>query len=106
MKILTNSFNFYWLNVLGEANEDGIILNTAKLAFGGDSSENEEEIIDEIEQVISTEDGEYEEILSTEAISASDTQIIETPDGPIQLVKVKINEDGEEKEAWIKIVPE
>ncbi|XP_066156716.1 zinc finger protein ZFP2-like [Euwallacea fornicatus] len=89
----------------GEDEEDSIIIDDGKLTFA-DSSDNEEpEIVDEIEQVMATEDGEYEEILSTEPIAASDTQIIETEEGPVQLVKVKITENGREEEAWIKIVP-
>ncbi|KAL1518229.1 hypothetical protein ABEB36_001885 [Hypothenemus hampei] len=91
-----------------EDNDDQIIIDGRKIAFVADSSENEEdaeEVVDEIEQVIAT-DEDYEEILSSEAITAGETQIIDTEDGPIQLVKVKINENGKEEEAWIKIVPE
>lgn len=52
-------------------------------------------------------EGDYEEIISADALSNSETQVIETPEGQVQLVKVKIpNENGEEEEAWIKIVPE
>lgn len=94
----------------GEDGGDHIIIDGRKINFAPDSSENDEEneeMIDEIEQVVTTEDDEFEEILSSEAISTSETQIIQTPDGPVQLVKVKIpNENGEEEEAWIKIVPE
>lgn len=58
-------------------------------------------------QDVNTEDGIYEEILSSEALAGSETQILDTPDGPIQLVKVRIaNEHGEEEETWIKIFPE
>lgn len=52
-------------------------------------------------------DEDYEELITSDALANGETQIIETPDGPIQLVKVRIpNENGEEEEAWIKIVPE
>lgn len=103
------------LFIAGEDGTEHIIIDGQKLTFAEESSENEEdngEIIDEIEEVrgnvvIETENGDYEEILSSEALTSTETQIIDTPDGPVQLVKVRIpNENGEEEEAWIKIVPE
>lgn len=57
-----------------------------------------------------TDQGEgvdYEEIITSEALASGQTQLLQTPDGPVQLVKVRIpNENGEEEEAWIKILPE
>ncbi|VEN59136.1 unnamed protein product [Callosobruchus maculatus] len=50
---------------------------------------------------------EYDELITGDSITCEETQIIDTPDGPVQLVKVRIpNENGEEEEAWVKIVPE
>lgn len=50
---------------------------------------------------------DYEEIITGETLTGGETQFIETPDGPVQLVKVRIpNENGEEEEAWIKILPD
>lgn len=50
---------------------------------------------------------DYEQIITNEALAAGQTQLLQTPDGPVQLVKVRIpNENGEEEEAWIKILPE
>lgn len=58
-------------------------------------------------QVVQAEGIDYEEIIPGEALAGGETQIIDTPDGPVQLVKVRIpNESGEEEEAWIKILPE
>ncbi|XP_050506655.1 zinc finger protein 286A-like isoform X2 [Diabrotica virgifera virgifera] len=71
------------------------------------SEEDNEEIINEIEQVVDDQGEECEEILTSDALTTGETQIIETSEGPIQLVKVRIHQgDGEEKEAWIRIVPE
>lgn len=55
--------------------------------------------------MITTED--YESIITSEALANGETQVIETEDGPIHLMKVKIpNEDGVEEDAWVKIVHE
>lgn len=87
-----------------------IIIDGQQISFAeaGSEEENEGEIIDEIEQVVTGQvDEDYEEIITSDALSQGETQIIETSEGPIQLVKVRIpNENGEEEEAWIKIVPE
>lgn len=84
-----------------------IIIDGQQISFTSDD-ENDGEIIDEIEQVVTgTMDEDYEEIITSEALAGGETQIVETPDGPVQLVKVRIpNENGEEEEAWIKIVSE
>ncbi|KAJ8925134.1 hypothetical protein NQ315_001316 [Exocentrus adspersus] len=87
-----------------------IIIDGQQITFTetGSEEENEGEVIDEIEQVVAGHgDEDYEEIITADALAQGETQIIETPEGPIQLVKVRIpNENGEEEEAWIKIVPE
>ncbi|CAG9836648.1 unnamed protein product [Diabrotica balteata] len=71
------------------------------------SEEDNEELINEIEQVAEDQGEECEEILTSDALATGETQIIETSEGPIQLVKVRIHQgDGEEKEAWIRIVPQ
>lgn len=75
---------------------------------------NDADDVDEIEegetesqQILSTSGEDYEEIISSDALANGETQIIDTPNGPVQLVKVRIpNENGEEEDAWIKIVPE
>lgn len=54
------------------------------------------------QQVLSA--SEYEGI--SEAFVNGETQIIQTKDGPIQLVQVRIpNDSGGEENAWIKIIP-
>ncbi|KAH1002209.1 hypothetical protein HUJ04_008320 [Dendroctonus ponderosae] len=89
-----------------DSNEHDIVINERKVTFAEDCSENEG-TSQGIEQDVGTEDGIYEEILSTEALATNETQILQTPDGPIQLVKVRIaNENGEEEETWIKIFAE
>ncbi|XP_050300785.1 zinc finger protein ZFP2-like isoform X2 [Anthonomus grandis grandis] len=93
----------------GEGNDDHIIINGRKISFAQDSSgtEETEEVVDELGQAVTNENEDFEEVFTSETIAASETQIIETEDGPVQLVKVKIpNENGEEEEAWIKIGPE
>ncbi|XP_030765544.1 zinc finger protein 431-like [Sitophilus oryzae] len=105
-----SSANESKLFIAAEDGNEHIIIDGQHITFAETTSDNEDdngEVIDEIEQVVGTEEAEYEEILTSEALTSSETQIIDTPDGPIQLVKVKIpNEHGEEEEAWIKIVPE
>lgn len=45
-------------------------------------------------------------LITNEAMVNGETQIIETKDGPIQLVQIRIpNDNGEEENAWLKIVP-
>ncbi|XP_056642523.1 zinc finger protein 436-like isoform X2 [Diorhabda sublineata] len=86
-----------------------IIIDGQQISFAEVGSEGDnEEAIEQIEHVIADQtDDDCEEIISSDALASGETQIIETPDGPIQLVKVRIpNENGEEEEAWIKIVPE
>lgn len=93
------------------ADHDGeqIIFNGQELKFVNEDEEgNEGELIESAEESASGQvDGEYDEVITSEVIANGETQIIETPDGPVQLVKVRIpNENGEEEEAWIKIVSE
>ncbi|KAG5892928.1 hypothetical protein JTB14_006242 [Gonioctena quinquepunctata] len=86
-----------------------IIIDGQQISFTEVASDEEnEEVIEEIEQVVEDQqDIDYEEIISSDVLENGETQIIDTPDGPVQLVKVRIpNENGEEEEAWIKIVPE
>lgn len=71
--------------------------------------EEDEEMDDgeggETQQILTT--SEYEGIISSDALVNGETQIIQTKDGPIQLVQVRIpNDNGEEEDAWLKIVPE
>ncbi|XP_049819441.1 zinc finger protein ZFP2-like isoform X2 [Aethina tumida] len=85
---------------------DGQQINFTTAASDEEENNDDGEIVDEIEQVVIGE-GDYEEIINGHALASGETQIIETPDGPVQLVKVRIpNENGEEEETWIKIVPE
>ncbi|XP_076271793.1 uncharacterized protein LOC143203501 [Rhynchophorus ferrugineus] len=96
------------LFIAGEDETEHIIIDGCPVTLANSENEEEDaEVINGIEQLVGTEDGDYDEILTTEALSSSETQIIQTPEGPIQLVKVKIpQENGEEEEAWIKIIPE
>lgn len=81
--------------------------NFQQIRFADESEELEEAEDGEGEQQHIITSDEYEEIITSDALANGETQIIETPDGPIQLVKVRIpNENGEEEDAWIKIVPE
>lgn len=51
--------------------------------------------------------GEYEEIIQGGLLSDGETQIVQTDEGPMQLVKVRIpDENGGEQEAWVKLMPE
>ncbi|CAG9769877.1 unnamed protein product [Ceutorhynchus assimilis] len=100
----------------GEQVGDHIMIDHKRIT-GIDSSDNEENATELVEATIKEADEDddaeeemnYGDILTTEisnVISTNETQIIDTPDGPIQLVKVKIpNENNEIEEAWIKIVP-
>lgn len=55
--------------------------------------------------MITAED--YETLITSDVLAKGETQVIETEDGPIHLVKVKLpNEDGVEEDAWVKIVHE
>lgn len=57
------------------------------------------------QEVITAED--YETLITSDVLAKGETQVIETEDGPIHLVKVKLpNEDGVEEDAWVKIVHE
>lgn len=61
------------------------------------------EELDGVEQQVLSA-SEYEGI--SEAFVNGETQIIQTKDGPIQLVQVCIpNDNGEDENAWLKIVP-
>ncbi|KAL3284738.1 hypothetical protein HHI36_018883 [Cryptolaemus montrouzieri] len=73
-----------------------------------------EHIIIDGQQITFTESGEgeivadeYEEIVAGNVLADGETQIVQTDEGPMQLVKVRIPDDnGGEQEAWVKIVPE
>ncbi|XP_063930898.1 zinc finger protein 354A-like isoform X2 [Zophobas morio] len=69
--------------------------------------ETVEHIIIDGQHIRFENEDEEMDTITGETLAESETQIIETPDGPVQLVRVRIpNENGEEEEAWIKIVPE
>lgn len=93
---------------IADHNGEHIIINGQELKFVNEEDGNEIEADESNEDVGTVQaDGEYDEVITSEVIANGETQIIETPDGPVQLVKVKIpNENGEEEEAWIKIVSE
>ncbi|CAH1170260.1 unnamed protein product [Phaedon cochleariae] len=88
-----------------------IIIDGQQIGFAQIDSDDEEngEVIESIEQIVDEngDEEEYEEVITGDTLSESDTQIIDTPEWPVQLVKVRIpNENGEEEEAWIKIMQE
>lgn len=58
-------------------------------------------------QAILNENGEYEEVV-TDALVDGDSHTIQTSNGPVQLVHIRIpSADGEQEEdAWVKIVSE
>ncbi|XP_060535183.1 zinc finger protein 37-like [Cylas formicarius] len=92
-----------------EGGAEHIIIDGRQISFAdaSEDGENEDEMLDEIQQVVNDADGEFAEIITSESLAGTETELIDTPEGPIQLVKVRIpNENGEEEEAWIKIVPE
>ncbi|KAJ8966686.1 hypothetical protein NQ317_014014 [Molorchus minor] len=66
-----------------------IIIDGQQISFAeGSDEENDGEIIDEIEQVVTGQvDDEYEEIITSDVLAQGETQIIETPEGPVQLSK-------------------
>lgn len=50
---------------------------------------------------------DYEKLITSAALANGETQIIQTKDGPVQFVQVRIpNSNGEEEDAWLRIVPE
>lgn len=74
-----------------------------QLQYADDEEEEEVEEVEGVEQQVMSSN-EYEGI--SEAFVNGETQIIQTKDGPIQLVQVRIpNDNGEEENAWIKILP-
>lgn len=76
-----------------------------QVEFTEEEEDPEDNDGEEGQELIAGED--YESIITSEALANGETQIIETEDGPIHLMKVKIpNEDGEEEDAWVKIVHE
>ncbi|CAG9858608.1 unnamed protein product [Phyllotreta striolata] len=86
-----------------------IIIDGQQISFAEVGSDDENEEIEEMEQVVAeqTDEDYEEEIITSDALANGETQIIETSEGPMQLIKVRIpKENGEEEEAWIKIVPE
>ncbi|XP_044766227.1 zinc finger protein 616-like isoform X2 [Coccinella septempunctata] len=51
--------------------------------------------------------GDLEEIIQGSILSEGETQIVQTEEGPMQLVKVRIpDENGGEQEAWVKLMSE
>lgn len=72
-----------------------------------EAEDSDGEMEDEDGEHIITTTEDYEGIITQEALAEGQTQIIQTKEGPVQLVAVRIpNDKGEEEEAWIKIVPE
>lgn len=44
-------------------------------------------------------------MITSDSLVTGKSQVLQSPDGPIQFVQVRIpNENGEEEEAWLKIV--
>lgn len=87
-----------------------IIIDGQQLQFTEDEDGEVEELEEgedgeQVQQILTAED--YEGIITSQALANGETQIIQTKDGPIQIVQVRIpNVNGEEEEAWLKIVPE
>lgn len=86
-----------------------IIIDGQQIQFEEDDGEVEEmeegEDGEQTQHILTSE--EYEGLITSEALANGETQIIQTKDGPIQLVQVRIpNDNGEEEDAWLKIVPE
>ncbi|KAK5640574.1 hypothetical protein RI129_011385 [Pyrocoelia pectoralis] len=93
------------------ADADGIehiIIEGQQIQFAeeGDGEEIEDDQNDDgTELVTAAED--IEEMIANGSILNGKTQIIDTPDGPIHYVHVRIPKDnGEDEEAWLKIVRE
>lgn len=64
-------------------------------------------IIDGQHLQFANDDDEEMDTITAETLAESETQIVQTAEGPVQLVRVRIpNDDGEEEEAWIRIVPQ
>ncbi|KAK9882570.1 hypothetical protein WA026_022198 [Henosepilachna vigintioctopunctata] len=89
------------------------ILTEEELGDGDEQRPIEHIIIDGQQITFSEEvDGEivgddYEELITSNILADGETQIVQTEEGPMQLVKVRIPDDnGGEQEAWVKIVPE
>ncbi|KAF5277010.1 hypothetical protein FQR65_LT16089 [Abscondita terminalis] len=85
-----------------------IIIDGQQIQFAeegeGEEIEETEEQVEEGQQVVSGTD-DIEEMIVNGNILNGKTQVIETPDGPIHYVHVRIpNDNGEDEEAWLKIV--
>ncbi|KAK9694797.1 Zinc finger, C2H2 type [Popillia japonica] len=88
-----------------------IIINGQQIQFAEDDGDGEE--MEEAEdgdgegsQVLASAE-DYEKLITSAALANGETQIIQTKDGPVQFVQVRIpNSNGEEEDAWLRIVPE
>jgi KRAB domain-containing zinc finger protein len=98
----------------GVAEDSKLYISEHILQSPAEQDQTESDALETVEHIIidgqhirfENEDEDMDGITG-ETLAESETQIIETPDGPVQLVRVRIpNEHGEEEEAWIKIVPE
>nr|XP_023029693.1 oocyte zinc finger protein XlCOF6-like [Leptinotarsa decemlineata] len=71
------------------------------------SDEDQGEVVAEVEPVAEgLETFDYSEIFTSDVLNGIGTQIIETSEGPIELINVRIlSENGEETEAWVKTLP-
>ncbi|XP_023029686.2 uncharacterized protein [Leptinotarsa decemlineata] len=92
-----------------DEDSEHIIIDGQQISFAEVASDDDQgEVVEEVEQVAEGQETfDYSEIFTSDILDGSETQIIETSEGPIQLVKVRIpNENGEEEEAWVKILSE
>ncbi|KAF5299695.1 hypothetical protein FQA39_LY11490 [Lamprigera yunnana] len=87
-----------------------IIIEGQQIQFTDESEgvevENvEEDTIEDGEEHMVTADEDLEEMIADGNVLNGKTQVIDTPNGPIHFVHVRIpNDSGEEEEAWLKIV--
>ncbi|GJQ84223.1 hypothetical protein Trydic_g2891 [Trypoxylus dichotomus] len=86
-----------------------IIINGQQIQFAeedGDVEEIEETEDGESAQVLTSAE-DYRKIITDAALANGETEIIQTKDGPVQFVQVRIpNGNGGEEDAWLRIVPE
>nr|XP_022900651.1 zinc finger protein 37 homolog isoform X2 [Onthophagus taurus] len=85
-----------------------IIIDGQQIQFADEDGEPEEDMeeMDESEgdHVLSSSN-DYERIITSATLANGETQIIQTKEGPVQFVQVRIpNDNGEEEDAWLKIV--
>ncbi|KAK4873220.1 hypothetical protein RN001_015249 [Aquatica leii] len=82
-----------------------IIIDGQQIQFAeeGEGEEETEEPTEDGQHMVAGDD--IEEMIANGNVLNGKTQVIETPDGPIHYVHVRIpNDHGEEEEAWLKIV--